>query len=243
MLIRALAAAALIALATPTALADDPRHTLAVYFMGVGMDGTTSVGPIEGDVNVSFSDILENLEFGGMLAYRADLGRWSVTTDALYMGLGATKDSASGFLKSDVDVTQWMLEVDGGYEQNERLEWLFGLRYINLDTEIVITPDLGPVVEADASKSWLDPVVGARWTQPIGKTWAFIGRADVGGFGIGSDFAWQAVARFEWKVSDKVGVSFGYRALSADYEDGEGVDRFTYDVVSAGPLAAVTFAF
>ena len=232
-------------LAAPAARAgaSDYEHTLVVYFMGVGMDGTTSIGPLEGDVNVGFSDILENLEFGSMLAYRVERGKWSVGADALYMGLGATKDGASGLLKTDVDVTQWMLELNSGYRQNDRLEWLFGLRYISLDTEIVLTPVVGPVVSTDASKGWIDPFVGLRFTQPIGSKWAFVGRADVGGFGIGSDFAWQAVARFDWKASEKVALSFGYRALSADYEDGEGPSRFTYDVVSAGPAAAVIFTF
>ena len=243
MKLRALATLATIALAAPAADAGDYQHALTVYFIGAGMDGTSAVGPVEADVNVGFSDILENLEFGAMAAYRVERDRWVVTADFIYMGLGATKDSSGGFLKADVDLTQTMFEVDGAYKQTDRLEWLFGLRYNSIDTEIVLTPDLGPVVPADGKADWIDPLVGARWIQPIGKAWAFVGRADIGGFGIGADFAWQAVARFDWKVSEKVAVNFGYRALDADYEDGEGLNRLVYDVLTAGPVAGVTFSF
>ncbi|HEX6851406.1 MAG TPA: hypothetical protein VF139_08340 [Candidatus Polarisedimenticolaceae bacterium] len=243
MKLRSLATFVLLALAAPAVVAGEYKHSLSVYFLGAGMDGTTAVGPVEADVNVGFSDILENLEFGAMAAYRVERDRWVATADFIYMGLGATKDSSGGFLKADVDLTQTMFEVDGAYKQTDRLEWLFGLRYSSIDTEIVLTPDLGPVVEADAKADWIDPVVGARWIRPIGAKWAFVGRADVGGFGVGSDFAWQAIARFDWKVSEKLAVTFGYRALDADYEDGEGSSRFLYDVLTTGPVAGVTFSF
>ena len=72
---------------------------------------------------------------------------------------------------------------------------------------------------------------------------SFVARADVGGFGVGSDFAWQAVARIDWKFSEKVSATFGYRALDADYEDGEGSSRFLYDVLTTGPVAGMTFSF
>lgn len=243
MKLRSLATFALIALAAPAALAGESKHSLAIYVLGAGMDGTTAVGPVEADVNVGFSEILENLEFGAMAAYRVERGRWAVAADFIYMGLGATKDSSGGFLRADVDLTQTMLEVDGVYRQSDRLEWLFGLRYSSIDAKIVLTPDLGSVVDNDGKADWIDPVVGARWIQPLGEQWAFVGRADVGGFGIGSDFAWQAVARFDWKISEKVDVTFGYRALDADYEDGEGTTRFVYDVLTAGPVAGAIFTF
>lgn len=232
-----------LSLAAPAAAAGDSKHTLVVYFMGAGMDGTTAIGDLEADVNVGFSDIMENLEFGAMAAYRLDLAKWAFTADAIYMGLGATKDGSSGFAKADVDFSQAMLEVDGVYKHTDRFEVLFGLRYNELDGELVVTSDLGNVRSAEGSQSWVDPLVGVRWIQPIGKQWAFIGRADVGGFGVGSDFAWQALALFDWQSSKTVGVLFGIRALDVDYDDGEGSERFVYDVLTAGPVAGMTIKF
>ena len=42
------------------------------------------------------------------------------------------------------------------------------------------------------SETWVDPIIIGRVKFPAGKKWLFQLRADVGGFGIGSDFAWQA---------------------------------------------------
>jgi hypothetical protein len=36
--------------------------------MGADMDGTAAIGDLEADVNLSLSDITENLEFGAMAA-------------------------------------------------------------------------------------------------------------------------------------------------------------------------------
>jgi len=232
-----------VAFGAPAAEAGDTKHTVAVYFIGAGMDGTAAIGDLEADVNVGFSDIMEDLEFGAMAAYRVDLGKWAVTTDAIYMGLGATKDGSRGLARADVDFSQTMLEVDGVYKKTDRFEVLFGLRYNELDAELVVTSDLGNVRSAEDSKSWVDPLVGVRWIQPIGKQWAFVGRADVGGFGVGSDFAWQALAMFDWRFSERFGVLFGFRALDCDYEDGEGSERFVYDVLTAGPVAGMTIRF
>lgn len=240
----ALVLLALLAVAAPVAAAEpESGHTLAVYLLGAGMDGEAGIGDLEADVDVSFSHILENLELGFMGAYRFDHGKWAVTGDLIFMGLGATKDGPNGFAKADVDVSQWMAEVDGVYKHTDRFESLFGLRYNRIDAELVVTSDLGTVREGDGAESWIDPIVGGRFIQPIGEKWKFIARADVGGFGVGSDFAWHALARFDWKMSEAMGVTFGYRAFDSDYENGTGTNRFVYDVLTAGPFAGMTFAF
>jgi hypothetical protein len=66
---------------------------------------------------------------------------------------------------------------------------------------------------------------------------------DVGGFGIGSDFAWQLVSRFNWRPADAVDLFFGYRVLDADFEDGDGANRFLYDVQTSGPLLGFAWHF
>ena len=43
---------------------------------------------------------------------------------------------------------------------------------------------VGACKQPDGKESWIDPVVGVRWIQPIGAKWAFVARADVGGLGV-----------------------------------------------------------
>ncbi len=218
------------------------KHQAAIYLWGAGMDGTAGARGLEADVNVSFSDLLENLEIGGMAAYRGESGRWAVMADLEFVGLGATKD-AQGGIRADVDADQWLVEVDGAYRFTDRVEGIFGARLTSLDTDVVVTTPTPLTISGSDSRSWIDPVVGARLTVPMGEKWSFVGRGDVGGFGIGSDFTWQALLRFGWQVSDLVALDFGYRVLDVDYDDGTGTNRFVWDVQTSGPVAAVSFTF
>ncbi len=42
------------------------------------------------------------------------------------------------------------------------------------------------------------------------------GYGDIGGFGVGSDFTWQAIAALDWRVSEKSSASVGYRWIQID---------------------------
>ena len=218
------------------------KHTLVVYGLGAGMSGKVAVGNLGADLDVSFSDILHNLQAGGMIAYRGETGKWALIANGVYMGLGATRDlRLGGSARSDIN--EAILEVDGSYRFARRWDVYYGLRGVHLDSTVELRPSVGPDVSADASQSWIDPVVGARLEVPIGKGWSFIGKGDVGGFGVGSDFAWQAMAHFDWRSSKTFGLTIGYVALDMDYENGSGRDFFKYDVLSQGPFAGATFDF
>ncbi len=65
------ALAVALAVAAPAARAEDWKYDLYVYGLGAGMDGTAGIGPVDGTVDVSFSDILDNLELGFMGSFRA----------------------------------------------------------------------------------------------------------------------------------------------------------------------------
>ena len=218
------------------------RHEVALYLLAAGLDGEVTVRGLDADVDVSFSDIMENLEAGGMAAYRGTNGRWAVMANGVFMGLGATKDGRLGG-RTDVDVDQAALEIDGTYRLNERLELLFGVRGRAIDvTAAVDSPPL-PETRESADQRWIDPLVGLRVGVPMGGKWSFIGRGDIGGFGVGSDLAWQVIARFDWRITPRFGASFGYQILDEDFEEGDGADRFRYEVTTLGPVVGVTFSF
>ena len=51
--------------------ASEWQHEIAPYVWGSAMDGTVGVGDVTAESNLSFGDILDNLEFGFMGTYRA----------------------------------------------------------------------------------------------------------------------------------------------------------------------------
>jgi len=218
-------------------------HEFAPYLWGAGMDGTAGVRDVTADVNQSFGDIVENLEFGFMGMYRGTRDRYSITVDTVYMGLGAVERGPGGLLKADIDLDQLALEVDGGYEVFDRFVVFGGLRYNDIDAKVKTTGVLDVVRQAKGSESWVDPLVGAHYTIPFNDQWSANLRGDIGGFGIGSDFAWQGVATLRWQATPGLGVVAAYRYIAMDYDSGSGNDYFKYDMAMSGPALGVVFTF
>ena len=219
------------------------KHELAPYLWGSAMDGTVGIGSISADASLSFSDILDNLEMGFMGMYRASTDRYSITVDAIYMGLGATGKGPGGVLRADADVDQVGLEADFGYALTDRFTVLAGLRYVDLETQVDVSSPLGDVLSAKTRESWVDPVIGAQYSWPFADEWTITLRGDIGGFGVGSDLAWQGIATLRWQFSERTAAALAYRYLEMDYEDGQAEDYFKYDVATSGPALGVVFTF
>ncbi len=208
-------------------------HSLLIYMLGAGMGGKVTVGPVAVDVDASFSDIMKNLQFGAMASYRGEHGNFAILGDLIYMGLGATGHGPAD-VKADVDVDQWLVEADGAWRLSPGFEVLGGARYMSLGTNVALR---GPLEtrQASTTKDWVDPVVGFQVKVPLGGSWMFVGRGDVGGFGIGSDLSWQAAAGVRVEFSPRSSLVLVYRALDVDYESGSGASYFRYDVLTQGP--------
>ena len=116
------------------ALAQSPewKNTAEVYFMGGAISGTTAVGPVEAQVDLSASQLLNNLQFGAMLNYRGETETYAVNADVVFMGLGATRDSANGLLTTKVDADQWIIQAHGSWRVTPVLEVLGGLRFTSI---------------------------------------------------------------------------------------------------------------
>jgi hypothetical protein len=214
------------------------RATVAVHGVlrpGRGLNGAVSVGDLTADIDLRSSEVLDHLEFAAMGSYRYQTEPWSLQVDVIYASVTGEKDGAQGGARAKVDLDQAMIEINGGYRVHENIELIAGARYWEYETDIAL------FISGD--KSWIDPLLGARLTIPIGSNWEFVARGDIGDFGVGSDFAWHATAFFDWRVSEHFGLLFGYRIFDVDFEDGSGRERIGIDLQQSGPAVGVAFAF
>jgi hypothetical protein len=228
--------------------AADWQHTLTPYLWGSSMSGKTAIGPVAADVDVSFGDILKNLKMGGMLSYRGENDRWAILGDAIYMNLGARKTTTAGPIQLDttVGMQQTALEGDVGYRLTARTLAFVGLRYNDLNADLKLVrsgPGAGASQAAGISQSWVDPVIGAISEIPLAERWSLGLRGDIGGFGVGSTFAWQAMVTVRWQMKDSIRVIGGYRYMNMDYENGSGARLFKYDMSMSGPGLGAAFTF
>jgi len=77
----------------------------------------------------------------------------------------------------------------------------------------------------------------------LSEKWWFGFRGDIGGFGVGSEFSWQAYADIGFRISHVVSVLAGYRVLDMDYQSETALDPVELDLMISGPQIAVAFTF
>ena len=70
-------------------------------------------------------------------------------------------------------------------------------------------------------------------------------RGDVGGFGVGSQFAWQVRPIVAYNVSKHWAFGLAYWAVGMDYSTGQlgAGDYFKYDVTTFGPEIGFAYTF
>jgi len=223
--------------------ADSWKVTVAPYFLGASMNGTIAVKGQELDIDMSASDIFENLQFGAMGLVVARKGNWGFGGDAIWMSLGANGTSPGpGDITGSADVDQGAFSFYGLRRLASVADLMFGARVNTLQVDLRFDgPSLASV---DGSKTWVDPIVGLQLHTPDnGKRWHAQVYTEIGGFGAGSDLTWQVFPTFGVDLARWVSIDFGYRWLAIDYTSGEGPTLFTYDVLTQGPVLGFVFKF
>ncbi len=228
------------------------------YFWMAGIDGDATVKGVESDVDLTFSDISENLDFGGQFHLEAWKGGWGIFLDPTFLKLSDDADAVNptvGPVEADITVEQWLVEFGGFYRFGKwpvgkdegsmlSLDALGGGRYWYLKSKLdAAAPLVGLRRKVEESKDWIDPFLGSRLRADLPRKFSLVVRGDIGGFGVGSDFSWNTSAVLGYQFSRTVSAWLGYRVLGADYESGSGSRKFTYDVTMSGPIIGLGFRF
>jgi len=217
---------------------DEWKFTLAPYLMLPWMNGTTAVRGHEVEVDVGPSQIFKNLQFGAMGYFEARKGPWAAGVDAVYMALGTDIARPS----ANVDFNQGAYTFTGMRRLNDKVDILAGVRWSVLQGKLDFK---GPLLLGtfEQTRQWVDPIVGLKLKQRLGGRLSFSMEADIGGFGAGSDFAWQLFPVLGFDLGRRTTLGIGYRVLSLDYTTGNENQQFKYDVVTQAFVLGAAFRF
>ena len=246
---------------------DDWQFSFQPYFwfLSIDAEGTISGSQrsLSADVDLSFGDVMDHIDFGAMGRMEVWKGKWGLTFDGLFMNLSADK-SFSGFrgVDFDLDVDVRLGTADFGlayrlFEQrfgNENKQSLAfepygGLRYAYLREKVDLTVDIPGVGSAGrtlgTSEDWVEPFVGGRVIWGLNDKLAINIAGDAGGFGIGSasDLTWQIKGGVDYKLSENMTLNAGYRYLELDYSRGSGANEFGIDLRAKGPFVGLKLLF
>ena len=228
---------------------DQWQFSGAIYLWGADLGGHTKSGS---EVEVGFSDLLDNLEMAFMGAFAARKNNWSLLADVIYMDLGVDKTTdlsiPVGSMQVPVttsvslDVEAWILHFAGGYnlysEGESRLDLIGGARYLDLDQNMFLQlQSLGPGLSRTISESLtsFDGIVGLKGHASLGERWFLPYYVDIGTGE--SKLTWQATAGIGFRAGRVWDLALVYRHLEWDLDSTRVVD----DINFSGPTLGVIF--
>ena len=230
------------AMAEPESESDGWKFGGSVYLWGAGVKGTDADGD---EIDVSFTDILKDLDGGLMGGIAARNGKWTLLADLIYLSIhqetSSTVNIAGSSVKTDVDakLKGYVSTFGAAYriieEEDVTLDLLGGGRYFQLDLDL--DAEIGGS-ESKSSDSYyvLDGIVGAQVLYNLNEKWYVSCYADVGTGD--SELTWQVWPGVGYRL-DSVDLVAGYRHLAWETDDGESID----DISFSGPMIGLKFNF
>lgn len=218
--------------------------SVAPYFWAAGISGEVGqfgLPPV--DIDASFSDIFDHLDFAAMAIGEARYGRYSIFGDIMYSKLSGVAGTPRGILASSVEVSSETFAglIGAGYSLFEtnsgRLEVVGGVRVWSVDNDISFSGGVLDGVSRSDGATWADALAGLRGNYSITPQVYLTGWGLVGAGGAKVD--WDVAGAVGYRFSDKISAVAGYRALGVDYSN----DGFVFDVVQQGPVLGLVVRF
>jgi opacity protein-like surface antigen len=217
--------------ATP-ASAEKWEFHFTPYLWTAGQSGTVQVGPVGGDVDASFSDVVEFVDAGIAGHFEARNPRWGLFGDVFYVKLSDSANLPAGTISGEIK--NRILEGGASWRFAEGVDALIGLRNQQFKTSVTLPAPIGGFSN---DVDWTDGFVGLRWIPVSTGKWSFWVRGDIGAGD--SDLVWLASVGGAYHINKTVALAAGYRYLDTDYEK----NGVKWDVAMHGLLLGVDIAW
>lgn len=221
--------------------------TTSFFGWALSLNGDSIVGGLPAEVEVGFDQIVRNLDGAvmGEVTVRHASG-FGIIVNGVWGKVTADESLMAdlGPLEVDVDTRVSFLDAAASYrfapietcpDTALTIEPYVGLRHTTVSLKARINDR-----RRETTMDFTDPLVGVRTVWDLGTDWQAMLQGDVGGFGVGSDLAWNLYAlggyRFGLFGENDATVFAGYRALGQDYESGSRRSSEAWDVVTHGPI-------
>jgi hypothetical protein len=199
---------------------------------------------------ITRDDILDDLDLAALWATRVRKGRWSLTSDFIYLGISDKADlpllpnlpDVATVRKAGFDA--WIITPTLGYtvvsSDRQKLDVFAGGRYFRIKFDVTL--DIDPILPGEPSRrqkespsvSQWDGIVGARGMYRLTDKW-FIPYSFNAGSGE-SDFTWGVQTGLGYQY-EKLDLLFGWRYLFYDVGSGNAIKELTLN----GPFAGALF--
>ena len=202
----------------------------APYVWLTTLNGDLTLNGSTRHVNFTYDDFFKYSNLGLSGHVEVKKRSWALIFDWLYVDL----------IKNPTYTESSLGEISLAIRLSENLEIIGGGRYFKSEIEYRYIDDPDKLTKDE--KSWVDPIIGGRYTMNLTKHIMFNFRGDVGGFGIGSNLQWNIAAGIGYRLSN-ITFMAAYRIWYANYETGSGENLFVYDMTTSGPGLTMVIHF
>ena len=253
-----LTVALLSSLMTASAFAEEPWTEVRFYLFATEITGDAQLRNVSADIDMSFGDIMDNLDMGfmGMVEHRR--GAWTFLGDIAYLKIKDDDSSTVGpgvgpgiEIGLEAEFAQTVIEGFAGYRVLNNaydstdlgIDVLFGARHTTLDMDVSLDTSLASFSDsrsADREDDWVDAVIGVRFQNDFRNGWGSSVWLDIGDGSDSSSYQALAMANYTsnaWKFFG------GWRVLHLEYDTGSGNSKFAVDLDYNGPMAGVAYRF
>jgi hypothetical protein len=209
-----------------------------------------------GEIDISFNEIIKNLEGLLMGGLGAKKDKWSFKADVIYFKIEGDEDFMKSIpfglrdrhdldvgLDADVTIEAWIVTPSVGYNlidtEKGSLDVFGGARYLWIDVPLKLKTEVGPLTRSDSVSTngevW-DGIVGVRGQVNLAPKWYAQYYLD-GGAGE-SKSTWQGYVGGAYRFK-KVDAFAGYRYLNYKFKDSADLHELTVK----GPQIGVKWVF
>ena len=216
---------------------DQWRSQLSGYLWALSMDGTAEIMGNPIDLDLSFGDLLDDLDFAMSLRFESHKGNLGYFLDGMAIRLKPETSTPAGTISQEVK--SFIGEVGGIYHFNPTVEGIYGVRYQAMDVEVDLSglSPPPPVMNFGGDADWTDIFVGIRYVPVRSDKWLVWLRGDVGSGD--SDIMWNGAVGASYHINNRWSLGGAYRILTNDYEEG----GFKWDVDYEGVAFILGYTF
>lgn len=233
------------ALPSPLAAQEAPwEFSVTPYLWATGINAKVSPSRAASshDVDVKFSDLIENLDgvpvvIGGEVRN----GRFGLIGDLLYLPVAARIDTRNLlFNDGKSEMSTLMVEVAGFYRVADgsdiKVDVGAGFRLWSVSSKARLNAGLLPATSTRFDKTFADPIVAVRANLSLSERWSVTGHFDMGAFDISSsELTWQLLGTVNYRAADWIELRAGWRHIEVKRDD--------IKVGITGPMVGATFRF
>jgi hypothetical protein len=228
---------------------DQWRFTLAFPMLWAPDVNVKIRGDRREDIEISFQDILEGLDFGLMGEFYATRGPFGLAARFNYLDL-RSEQSREGLVvdtELKMKLTAGVSDFLASWRSHDRVRLLTGVRHVHSKVRLYITSIINgneisneriPVSDEDS----FDMLFGFSYDQWFSERWGLIINGDVGLFG-DNDRNFSAEFRGIYRFGKLNNVWFGYRYLRIGNDTEEDGLSYELDTTQHGPMAGWAFTF